>query len=53
VYKRTHRQEEGHLQRNVALLKISENCRKIKLRNFSILLYYSIHLCYTHSRLRC
>jgi len=32
--------------------KISGNCRKIKLQNFSILRYYS-YICATHMCLRC
>jgi len=32
--------------------KISGDCRKIKLQNFSILRYYS-SICATHSCLRC
>jgi len=32
--------------------KISGDCRKIKLQNFSILQYYS-SICATHMRLRC
>jgi len=34
------------------ILKISGDCRKIKLQNFSILRYYS-SICATHTRLRC
>ena len=34
------------------ILKISEDCRNIKLQNFSILRYYS-SICATHSCLRC
>ena len=32
--------------------KISGNCRKIQLQNFSILRYY-LSICATHTRLRC
>ena len=58
LYKCTERRDLGHIQRKRSremtsqIAKISGNCQKIKLQNFSILRYNS-SICATHTCLRC